>query len=141
MSIVLEPEKVPLELSSSGVIRVAGSRVTLDTVVALFQQGASAEEIVTRFDTLDLGDVYAIIGYFLRHRDEVDSYLQEGRNARRRCDWRLRPGRECRTSANASWRGEERRREGCDDENFDGRLLEGLIALVPQLDALRVQDV
>lgn len=79
MSIVLESEKVPLEITPDGVIRITGSRVTLDTVVALFRQGASAEEIVVRFDTLDLGDVYSIIAYYLHHRDEVERYVQEGR--------------------------------------------------------------
>jgi len=79
MSIVHESEKVPLELTPAGVIRVAGSRVTLDTVLAVFKEGASAEEIVLRFNTLNLADVYSVIAYYLHHRDEVERYLQESR--------------------------------------------------------------
>jgi uncharacterized protein (DUF433 family) len=70
-------ELMPLRIDTDGVMRVGGTRVTLDTVVVIFEQGATAEEIVQRFPTLDLADVYFAIGYYLRHREEVDLYLQE----------------------------------------------------------------
>ena len=75
-------EPVPLTTWDDGVTRVAKTRVTLDTVVAAFLNGATAEEIVFRYSTLDLADVYAVIAYYLRHRDEVDAYL--GERARQR---------------------------------------------------------
>ena len=53
------------------------TRVTLDTVIAAFTNGATAEEIVWQYPTLGLVDVYEVISYYLRHRDEVDAYLQE----------------------------------------------------------------
>lgn len=68
---------MPLQIDFDGVIRVGGTRVTLDTVIAIFEQGATAEEIVQRFPTLDLADVYFAIGYYLRHRVEVAHYLDE----------------------------------------------------------------
>jgi uncharacterized protein (DUF433 family) len=37
--------------------------------------GASAEEIVGRFPTLDLAAVYAAIAYVLAQRGEVDAYV------------------------------------------------------------------
>ena len=58
-----------------GVIRVAGTRVTLDTVVEAFQQGATAEEIAQQYPSVALADVYSVIGYFLRHETEVNAYL------------------------------------------------------------------
>lgn len=70
-------ELMPLQLDADGVMRVGGTRVTLDTVIAIFEQGATAEEIVQRFPTLNLADVYFAIGYYLRHRAEVDNYLNE----------------------------------------------------------------
>jgi uncharacterized protein (DUF433 family) len=66
---------VPLHEDEHGVIRIAGSRVTLDSVVAIFDHGATAEEIVQSFPTLALGDVYTILSYVVVRRSEVDAYL------------------------------------------------------------------
>lgn len=74
-------EPIPLSSDTNGVIRVAGTRVTLDTVVDTFLTGASPEEIAQDFPVLHLDDVYAVITYYLRHRDEVEAYLR-GRRAR-----------------------------------------------------------
>lgn len=54
-----------------------GTRVTLDTVVHAFQRGSTAEEIVHQFPSLGLADVYAVIGYYLNHRADVEEYLAE----------------------------------------------------------------
>ncbi|QDU87001.1 hypothetical protein Pla175_03550 [Pirellulimonas nuda] len=56
-------------------MRVGATRVTLDTVVAAFQIGLSAEAIAERYPTLALGDVYAVIAFYLRHGAEVQAYL------------------------------------------------------------------
>lgn len=77
MSLVVAAEPVPLRLDSGGTFRVGQTRVTLDTVVATFEAGASAEEIALRYPVLDLVDVYAVITYYLRHQPEVQEYLQE----------------------------------------------------------------
>ena len=58
-------------------IGVGGSRVTLDTVVAAFDAGATAEEIAQQYDSVSLADVYSVIGYYLRHQSEVRAYLDE----------------------------------------------------------------
>ena len=77
MSLSIETEPIPLATDADGVVRVGTTRVTLDTVVAAFQEGATAEEIVYQYPTLDLADVYSVIGYYLRQRSEVEAYLQE----------------------------------------------------------------
>jgi uncharacterized protein (DUF433 family) len=69
------PEPLPLAGGQDGGWRVGGTRVTLDTVIAAFNQGATAEEIVQQYPALALADVYAVIGYYLRHKPEVDAYL------------------------------------------------------------------
>lgn len=72
---VLEP--VPLILTEADqVVRVAGTRVTLDTIVRAFQRGATPEEIAQDYSAVSLPDIYAVIAYYLRHRSEVDEYLQ-----------------------------------------------------------------
>ncbi|MDH4080899.1 MAG: DUF433 domain-containing protein [Nitrospira sp.] len=58
-----------------GVIRVAGTRVSLDSVVLSFQDGATPEEICLDFPSLDLAKVYSVLAYYLTHREIVDLYL------------------------------------------------------------------
>lgn len=75
MTLVIDTEPVPLAGDVEGVARVGGTRVTLDTLVAAFEQGATAEEIAQQYPSLGLADVYAVISYYLRRRDEVRAYL------------------------------------------------------------------
>ena len=75
LSINLEP--IPLLTNADGIVRVGGTRITLDTVVAAFDDGATAEEIVQEYPALNLADVYAVIGYYLKNRAEVEVYLQK----------------------------------------------------------------
>jgi uncharacterized protein (DUF433 family) len=77
MSLTIENEQVPLKVDSHGVIRVGGTRVTLDTVIAAFKEGATAEEIVYRYPTLHLADVYAVLSYYLRRKQEIEAYLRQ----------------------------------------------------------------
>jgi uncharacterized protein (DUF433 family) len=76
--IVLETtQPVPLTLTKEGTIRVTGSRVSLDTIVHQYQQGASAEQIQESFPSLALADIYGVLSYYLHHRQTVDAYLQQ----------------------------------------------------------------
>ena len=68
---------MPLKADPSGVIRVGGTRVTLDAVVIAFQEGATAEEVVHRIPSLALADVYEVFAYYLRNQNVVDAYLQD----------------------------------------------------------------
>jgi len=77
MSLPSVTEIIPLEADSSGVVRVGKTRVTLDTVIAAFCEGATAEEIAHQYPSLNLADVYQVIGYYLRRSSEVDKYLRE----------------------------------------------------------------
>lgn len=72
----LRPEPVPLAKDGDGAIRVGGTRVTLDTIVEAFREGATPEEILQQYPALQLADVYAAISYYLRHQGEVEGYLQ-----------------------------------------------------------------
>ncbi len=76
MSLVVAAQRVPLVTDADGVVRVGSTRVTLDTIVAAFCEGLTAEEIVSQYPSLRLADVYQVIGYFLDHQAEVDAYLQ-----------------------------------------------------------------
>jgi uncharacterized protein (DUF433 family) len=76
MSIVVQQELPPLTQDSTGAVRVGKSRVLLELVIRAFEDGASPESIVQRYSTLSLADVYSSIGYYLRHRPEVEAYLR-----------------------------------------------------------------
>jgi len=69
--------QVPLQTDVDAVVRIGKTRVTLDTLVAAFRDGATAEEIVHQYPSLRLADVYSVIGYYLEHQAEVDAYLRE----------------------------------------------------------------
>ena len=79
MTLTITAAPPPLTITADGAVRVANTRVTLDTVVAAFHDGATAEEIVQQYPSLTLADVYAVICYYLQRRAEVDAYLQERR--------------------------------------------------------------
>lgn len=75
-------ESVPLATGADRVIRVGGTRVTLDTLAEAFEQGATAEEIAQQYPSLALGDIYSVLGHLLRHPAEVAAYLA-GRDRQR----------------------------------------------------------
>ena len=58
-----------------GVYAIAGTRVSLDSIVYAFLAGQSAEAIAQAFPVLNLEQVYGAITYYLGHRDELDRYL------------------------------------------------------------------
>jgi len=68
-------ETIPLKIDDHGVIRVSNTRVTLDTIIQAFANGATAEEIAYRYPSVPLADIYYVIGYYLRRTEEVDAYL------------------------------------------------------------------
>lgn len=79
MEISITKTALPLKRDAHGVIRVGGTRVTLDTVVSAFKNGATCEEIVYQYPSLKLADVYTVIGYYLANKAEVEAYLIEHR--------------------------------------------------------------
>lgn len=77
MTLAISLEPAPIETDAHGVVRVAKTRVTLDTVVTAFLEGCTPEEIKEQYPSLQLADIYLVIGYYLRHQDEVHNYLAE----------------------------------------------------------------
>jgi uncharacterized protein (DUF433 family) len=68
-------DEIPSARDAQGVYRVGGTRVSLDLVVRAFNRGATTEEIVQEYDSLQLPDVYRVIGYYLKHADELSEYF------------------------------------------------------------------
>jgi uncharacterized protein (DUF433 family) len=59
-----------------GGVRVGNTRISLDLVVEQYENGMTPEDMVRAYDTLVLADVYTVVGYYLRHRDQVRAYLK-----------------------------------------------------------------
>lgn len=75
----LMAEKPPLRQDEDGVFRVGSTRVRLDTVIGAFHTGCLAEEIHLKYPSRAIKDIYAVIAYYLQHREEIDAYLIERR--------------------------------------------------------------
>jgi uncharacterized protein (DUF433 family) len=90
MSVETPTISVPIRTDEHGDIRVGGTRVLLDMIIISYQQGDTPEQIQDSFPTLKLADIYAVISYYLDHKDEVDAYIrqreEEGEQLRRRME-------------------------------------------------------
>lgn len=76
MNLILEAMPVPLHDDGHGGLRVGQTRVALESVWHLHQQGASPAEIVQAFGSLQPADVHVVLAWALQHREELDGYLK-----------------------------------------------------------------
>ena len=63
-----------------GAYWIAGTRVSLDSIVYAFVGGQTAESIAQSFPLLSLEQVYGAIAFYLANRDEVDARLAKARD-------------------------------------------------------------
>src|SRR6266851_737074 len=54
---------------------VAGTRISLDSIVHAFRRGESPETICQNFELLRLEEVYGAVAYYLANQTEIDAYL------------------------------------------------------------------
>src|SRR5678816_1486346 len=87
------PDTVPLMYWDDGSIRVHGSRVTLDTIVARFQQGCSPLRIHYGFPTLTVAQINAVIDWYLNHQTKAGEYIKkrDAEAERERIEYQSRP--------------------------------------------------
>jgi uncharacterized protein (DUF433 family) len=62
----------------SGAYFIAGTRVSLDSVVYAFLRGESPEGIAESFPTLNLEQIFGALAFYMANREVVDRYLSEG---------------------------------------------------------------
>ena len=100
MSFPLQADSPPLREDSTGALRVGSSRVLLEMIIHTFQDGATPETIAQQYASLSLSDVYSVIAYYLRHRDEIEDYLakreEEAESVRRQIESQQRDMSEIR---------------------------------------------
>ena len=59
---------------------LAGSRISLDSVVYAFLRGESPEGIAESFPALSMEQVFGAIAFYLEQPDTIDAYLRDGRS-------------------------------------------------------------
>ena len=67
---------VPLEQDAEGTVRVLGTRVTLDTLMAAFNKGNTAEQIQDSFPSLSLAQIYGVIAWYLDNQKDAEEYFK-----------------------------------------------------------------
>ena len=58
-----------------GAYRIAGPRVSLDSLVYLYREGISPEGMVENYQALTLEQVYGAVAYYLANQKEIEAYL------------------------------------------------------------------
>jgi uncharacterized protein (DUF433 family) len=58
---------------------VAGTRISLDSVVYAFLRGESPEGVAESFPALTMENIFGALSFYLANRDLVDQYLREGK--------------------------------------------------------------
>jgi uncharacterized protein (DUF433 family) len=75
MSLLPQSIAVPLFEDGQGGLRVTGTRIPLERIIYAYQNGENPEGIIDSYDTLQLADVYAVLAWYLAHKEEVEAYL------------------------------------------------------------------
>ncbi len=73
---ILQADPIPIREEADGSLRIGNTRVLLEIVINAFEDGATPETIVDGYPSVRLSDVYAVISYYLNHREEVTEYLR-----------------------------------------------------------------
>jgi len=68
---------IPLSTDEHGAIRIGNTRVLLELVIHAYYMGETPEGIVDSYPSLTSADVYAVIGYYLANREEIDNYVRQ----------------------------------------------------------------
>jgi len=86
---------------------VAGTRISLDSVVYSFNDGQSPEAIQQDFPSLRLSQVYGAIAFYLDHKAEIDKCLEDAERESKvqasRCRKRIRPFGSGSTASRRKW--------------------------------------
>jgi uncharacterized protein (DUF433 family) len=62
-------------VSEEGAYRIAGTRVSLDSLVYLYREGISPEGMVESYPALTLEQVHGALAHYLANQKEIDAYL------------------------------------------------------------------
>jgi len=66
-----------LVADAGGFIRISGHRIGYHHVVALFNEGYSAESLWEEFPTLPLASIYKVIAFHLENQTDSNEYVEQ----------------------------------------------------------------
>lgn len=75
MSTALDTMLVQTPDVCGGRLRIDGTRIAVTRIATLYKQGQSAEDIVTTYSHLSLGQVYAALAYYHANVAEIETEL------------------------------------------------------------------
>jgi uncharacterized protein (DUF433 family) len=77
--IMRSPDICGVDLSVRSTYRphIAGTRISVQQIALLHQQGLSATDILAEYDVLNLAQVYAALAYYYANQEEIETYLKE----------------------------------------------------------------
>ena len=87
-------ESRPYVEERNGGLYIAGTRVSLDSVVYAYRQGFSPEQIIDSYPALTLEQIHGGIAFYLANQNAVDTYIQEKAEkfeAERQRQWAANP--------------------------------------------------
>ena len=58
-----------------GRLRIDGTRMTVNQIVTLHQQGLSAQQIVEQYPQRTLSEIYGVLAWYHEHKHEFDDEL------------------------------------------------------------------
>jgi uncharacterized protein (DUF433 family) len=68
---------VGIRVDKDGRLRVGNSRVLVEGILILYRSGETAEQLLENFPTMAPEDLFATLAYYLRHRPEMDAWIDE----------------------------------------------------------------
>lgn len=71
----LTADPPPLTRWEGGSIRINGTRMRFNVIITAYKQGRSPEQLTHSFPALSLANAYAVVAYYLSHREAVDAWL------------------------------------------------------------------
>jgi uncharacterized protein (DUF433 family) len=125
-----------------GGYRVAGTRVSLDSVVYAFLRGESPEGIAESFPALTLEQVFGALAYYSANRDEVDVPERPRGVEALRQEWRRNhPALHAKLMEARGRRLHAGMRPRQADADFNNKIIMGLRRREPAIDVRSAREV
>lgn len=75
MPTILETSLVRTPDVCGGRLRIDGTRMTVNQIVALHKQGLSADDIVAQYPQRSLSEIFTVLAWYHANKDEFDQEL------------------------------------------------------------------
>jgi uncharacterized protein (DUF433 family) len=85
-----EIDRGALARDADGVIRIAATRVSLESVISAYRSGATIEDLSEAFPDLSVQDIEAAVSFYLENRRQVEEYLAARRREAEEVGARIR---------------------------------------------------